>query len=116
MATKIWNDTVPVLRESCDGLDANGCDLDQEQFKGVFVRYLMYFAQVLEGDAMGAFADDVAAFKAWIATNVRAIWGDDRGDGSDLSELWVGTFVGPGAIMQTSATDALLASAVLGAE
>lgn len=42
IASMVWNSSVPVLKESCDAIDANGCDLDQEQFKGIFVRYLMH--------------------------------------------------------------------------
>ena len=112
-----WNGTA-ILQESCDGPDLNGCDLDQEQFKGIFARYVMYFALTLEGSTMGAYAAGAKALRAWAATNAAAIWGDDR-DASDLSELWAGPFAasrgGPGAIMQASAADALLAAAVLGA-
>ena len=74
----------------------------------------MYFALVLEGDTMGSYEADVDDFKAWIDVNVDSIWGDDRSS-AKLSELWVGPFGagGAGAIMQSSATDALLAQAVL---
>ena len=116
--TLVWNET-SLLKESCDAPDDNGCDLDQEQFKGIFVRYLMYFTQVLEGDTMGAYAGSVAWFKEWIASNANAIWGLDRNT-TDLSELWTGPFDaargGAGAIMQASAADALLAQEVLNGE
>ncbi|KAH8063614.1 glycosyl hydrolase [Aureococcus anophagefferens] len=112
-----WNGTA-ILAESCDGPDLNGCDLDQEQFKGIFARYVMYFALTLERSTMGAYAAGARDLRAWAATNAAAIWGDDR-DASDLSGLWAGPFAasrgGPGAIMQASAADALLATAVLGA-
>ena len=62
---------------------------------------------------MGAFKEDVETFRSWVDTNVGYIWGDDRSGGSELSELWVGNFQGAGAIMQSSATDALLARAAL---
>ncbi|KAH8096252.1 glycosyl hydrolase [Aureococcus anophagefferens] len=89
-----WNGT-SILAESCDGPDLNGCDLDQEQFKGIFARYVMYFALTLEGSTMGAYAAGARDLRAWAATNAAAIWGDDR-DASDLSELWAGPFAAAG--------------------
>ena len=99
----------------------NGCDLDQEQFKGVFVRYLWYFLEHVEtavpatpaGDfELGAALAPTPALKAWVGTQADSIWGSDR-DVHDLSEIWIGPYGNPGAIMQTSALDAVLAQSAL---
>merc|ERR1712113_883144 len=107
--TLVWPDGRPVLKESCEfGGGSNDCDQDQVQFKGIFVRHLMYFCQVLPT----AFASEYNFFKSWIDTNVAAIWKSDRAS-MELGLTWTGPFVTAGAAVQTSATDALLARASL---
>lgn len=104
----VWRAPIPtgpgILQESCESASGSTCDADQQQFKGIFVRYLRYFCYGLPPD----FAAPKRQFEAWLAAQAESVWGADR-NGANMSEKWVGPFGGAGAIMQTSATDALLA-------
>jgi len=106
--TLVWPSGV--LKESCDDKDGiTSCDLDQQQFKGVFVRYLNY---LLLSDLPQTYASQKKVLTSWIALNSETIWGTDR-DVNHLSEVWDGKFGSPGAVMQTSATDAIIAKSAL---
>ena len=99
-----------VLKESCDDKGGvNQCDLDQQQFKGVFVRYLNY---LISSGLPAQYVPQKQAFAEWIKLNSETIWSADR-NASQLSEVWDGRFGAPGAVMQTSALDAIIAKSFL---
>merc|ERR1712113_563499 len=107
--TLVWSKSRPVLEESCEfSGGSNDCDQDQVQFKGIFVRHLMYFCQVLPA----AFASEHGMLSSWIETNAASIWKSDRTN-MELGLTWTGPFGTAGAAVQTSATDAVLAHALL---
>jgi predicted alpha-1,6-mannanase (GH76 family) len=89
--------------------DANGilhdvcepkCGADGVQFKGIFVRNL--------GALDSAFP--LAQFKAFLETNAKTIWTNDRGPNDQFGLVWSGPFLPANAATQTSAIDCLLAA------
>jgi hypothetical protein len=67
-----------ILTESCDALTA-GCDDNQKQFKGVFMRYAADLDSVTS-NAYGSFA----------TTQANSIWASDRNSLNVLGERWNG--------------------------
>ncbi len=93
-----------VLREPCE-LGAAGCDGDQTQFKGVFVRNLYY---LYEQDPERAYAD-------FILANAASIWNRDRDPGNQFGLRWAGPFDSADASRQSSALDAFNAALAVAA-
>lgn len=75
-------------------------DLDQAQFKGIFVRYLCDFYQQSPRAAYGAF----------ILANARSIWDNSRNADNEFGLHWAGPFDQADASRQSSALDALNAA------
>ena len=60
------------------------CDTDQRQFKGIFVRYLMYLLQ-----SPGTDAAHVQTYTSWITLNFNSAYTRNR-NGTDFGLLWEG--------------------------
>lgn len=92
-----------ILHDACEP----NCGNDGPQFKGIFMRNLMYLQQ----------ASGEAAYKAYIQQNADAIWSDDRNINNDtLGVVWSGPASlggAPSASKQSSALDALVAAAAV---
>jgi predicted alpha-1,6-mannanase (GH76 family) len=91
-----------ILSEPCEA-DAPGCDGDQTQFKGIFVRYLFDFWQQRPRPA----------YRAFILANAGSIWASDRNAADQLGLHWSGPYDRADASRQTSGLDALTAAAAL---
>ena len=93
-----------ILTEPCEAATA-GCNGDQTQFKGIFVRYLYDF-YLQSGQP---------AYSTFILANARSIWENDRNPGNQFGLRWTGPFDQADASRQSSALDALNAAAALAA-
>ncbi|HWG11767.1 MAG TPA: glycoside hydrolase family 76 protein [Streptosporangiaceae bacterium] len=91
-----------ILREPCE-LQATGCDGDQTQFKGIFMRNL---ASLYEVGQQSAYAD-------FIAANAASIWANDRNESNQFGLRWAGPFDAADASRQSSALDALNAAVAI---
>ena len=98
-----------ILEESCEELD--DCDSDQQQFKGIYVRYLMYLQPFLED----ATPTKALQYRSWVKMQSNSIWSKDATSAHDFGLKWVGPVQTPGNTVQTSAMDALVAEAKLSA-
>lgn len=85
-----------VLREPCE---AQHCDVDQTQFKGIFVRNLVALNQVAPSSSYTAFA----------VRNALAVW-KSRNHANQLGLFWSGPFDEADASRQSSALDCLNAA------
>jgi len=92
-----------LLTESCDSLTTT-CDDNQEQFKGIFTRYLGELNTLVGG-----------TYTSFLDTQANALWNDDRNSLNDFGERWSG--LNPSADpnvsdwrTQASALEALLAA------
>jgi predicted alpha-1,6-mannanase (GH76 family) len=97
--------TVPgsgVLADPCEAAAA-GCDGDQAQFKGIFVRYLYDFWR----------QDRQPAYRAFILVNAQSLWTRARNAATQFGLRWSGPFDQPDPARQTSALDTLIAAAAL---
>jgi predicted alpha-1,6-mannanase (GH76 family) len=94
-----------ILAEPCEAGTA-GCDGDQVQFKGIFVRYLCDF--YLQSRR--------PAYRAFILSNARSVWDNDKNADDEFGLCWAGPFDRADAGRQSSALDALTAAAALAAE
>jgi predicted alpha-1,6-mannanase (GH76 family) len=68
-----------VLTEACDALDRT-CDDNGKQFKGIFLRYLMDLADTTGEDR----------YRAFVITQARTIWEQDRDIANRLGVRWSG--------------------------
>ena len=91
-----------ILAEPCEATAA-GCNEDQAQFKGIFVRYLYDFW--LQGRQ--------PAYRAFILANAHSIWNQDKNAADQFGLRWAGPFDRADAARQSSALDALIAAAAL---
>jgi len=82
-----------VLREPCE---AKRCDVDQTQFKGIFVRNLVALNEVSPS----------AAYTAFTVRNALAVW-KTRNHANQLGLFWSGPFDTADASRQSSALDCL---------
>jgi predicted alpha-1,6-mannanase (GH76 family) len=89
-----------ILAEPCE---PSGCDGDQTQFKGIFVRYLHDF-QRLNGSP---------AYRAFILANAGSAWHRARNADGQFGLCWAGPFDKADASRQSSAVDVLVAAADL---
>lgn len=94
-----------ILTEPCE-TTAQGCDYNQQAFKGIFTRYLGYLDGVL----------DDRPYREFLLTNAQSAWDRDR-NGTDFFDVsWDGPF-DPSAVTvatQASAASLLLAAMNLG--
>jgi predicted alpha-1,6-mannanase (GH76 family) len=89
-----------ILAEPCE---PSGCDGDQAQFKGIFVRNLHEF-QRLRGKP---------AYQAFILANADSVWRNARNAGDQFGLCWAGPFDTADASRQSSAVEVLIAAADL---
>ncbi|KAI5919860.1 glycosyl hydrolase [Camillea tinctor] len=94
--------TAAIAAKSKDGVLYEGCEpdcgSDGAQFKGIFMRNLMYLQQVAPRDT----------FKNFILTNADAIWANNRDASGKLGPTWNGPFSEASAGTQSSALDVLV--------
>ncbi len=88
-----------ILVEPCE-LGTSGCNGDQAQFKGIFVRYLQEFWQI----------SNQPAYQAFILSNASSLWDNDRNASNQFGLRWTGPFDSADAARQSSALDALNAA------
>ena len=88
-----------ILVEPCE-LGTSGCNGDQAQFKGIFVRYLQDFWQI----------SNQPAYQAFILSNASSLWDNDRNASNQFGLRWTGPFDSADAARQSSALDALNAA------
>jgi predicted alpha-1,6-mannanase (GH76 family) len=91
-----------ILAEPCEA-SAAGCDEDQVQFKGIFVRYLYDFWRQSRDPA----------YRAFILANAGSLWARSQNAAGQFGLRWAGPFDRAGAARQSSALDALIAAAAL---
>ena len=89
-----------ILAEPCE---PSGCDGDQTQFKGIFVRYLHQFSR-LSGKP---------AYRAFILANADSVLASARDPAGQFGLRWAGPFDRADASRQSSAVDLLTAAADL---
>ena len=90
-----------ILTEPCEG--AAGCNEDQAQFKGIFVRYLYDFWR----------QNRQPSYTAFILANARSVWDHGKNAADQFGLRWAGPFDRADAARQSSALDALIAAAAL---
>ncbi|KAI0598320.1 glycosyl hydrolase [Biscogniauxia sp. FL1348] len=94
--------TAAISAKSKDGILYEGCEpdcgSDGAQFKGIFMRNLMYLQQVAPRDI----------FKNFILTNADAIWANNRDASGKLGPTWNGPFSDATAGTHSSALDVLV--------
>lgn len=86
-----------ILSEPCG---SSGCDGDQMQFKGIFMRNLYTLDQAAQSPSYSQF----------ITANAASIWANDRNSSNQLGLSWQGPVGSPNAATQGSALDALNAA------
>jgi predicted alpha-1,6-mannanase (GH76 family) len=89
-----------ILAEPCE---PSGCDGDQAQFKGIFVRYLDELLR-LSGKP---------AYRAFILANAGSVWHRARNPADQFGLRWAGPFDRADASRQSSALEVLTAAAGL---
>jgi predicted alpha-1,6-mannanase (GH76 family) len=89
-----------ILAEPCE---SSGCDGDQTQFKGIFVRYLHEFY----------LRSGRPAYRAFILANADSVWSNARNADDQFGLRWAGPFDQADASRQTSALEVLTAAAAL---
>jgi predicted alpha-1,6-mannanase (GH76 family) len=96
-------DAPGILAEPCE---PSGCDGDQTQFKGIFVRYLHEFSR----------CSGQPTYRAFILANAGSVWDSARNPAGQFGLRWAGPFDKADASRQTSAVDVLTAAAALTAQ
>jgi predicted alpha-1,6-mannanase (GH76 family) len=89
-----------ILAEPCE---SSGCNGDQTQFKGIFVRYLHDFCQ----------HSGKPAYRAFIVANADSVWDNARNAADQFGLRWGGPFDRADASRQASALEVLTAAAAL---
>ena len=90
-----------VLRETCE--ITNSCSRDQQQFKGIFMRYLGRLQAVV----------NLPEYEQFVRLNADSIWQHDRNSSNQFGLKWIGpmeTGTETNFILQTSALDAFNAA------
>jgi predicted alpha-1,6-mannanase (GH76 family) len=93
-----------ILVEPCERA-SGGCDGDQAQFKGIFMRYLYEFWR----------QDRQPAYRAFILANARSMWDNNKNASHQFGLRWTGPFDQADAARQSSALDGLNAAVALAA-
>jgi predicted alpha-1,6-mannanase (GH76 family) len=91
-----------ILVEPCERT-SGGCDGDQAQFKGIFVRYLHDFCR----------PSRQPAYEAFILANARSVWRNNQNADHQFGLRWTGPFDRADAARQSSALDGLNAAVAL---
>jgi predicted alpha-1,6-mannanase (GH76 family) len=93
-----------ILAEPCETAAA-GCNGDQVQFKGIFVRYLYdFYLQSRQ-----------PAYSAFVLANASSVWNNNKNAAHQFGMRWMGPFDRADAGRQSSALDALTAATALDA-
>ena len=93
-------DPAGILTEPCE---PSGCDGDQTQFKGIFVRYLHDFQRL----------DGKPAYREFLLANADSAWHRARNGHDEFGLCWAGPFDKADASRQSSALEVLTAAADL---
>ncbi len=94
--------TPGILTEPCEAA-AGGCDGDQVQFKGIFMRNLYdLWLRSSQPD-----------HRAFILSNAASVWDNNKNASNQFGLRWTGPFDQPDAARQSSALDGLIAAAAL---
>ena len=88
-----------ILTEPCEAA-GGGCDGDQVQFKGIFMRYLCDFY----------LQSHLITYRTFILANANSMWAHARNASSQFGLRWTGPFDQADAGRQSSALDALNAA------
>jgi predicted alpha-1,6-mannanase (GH76 family) len=91
-----------ILTEPCEAA-AGGCDGDQAQFKGIFMRNLLDLWQ----------RTSQPGYQAFILANASSIWANNKNAANEFGMRWTGPFDQADAARQSSALDSLIAAAAL---
>ena len=91
-----------ILVEPCERAPA-GCNGDQAQFKGIFIRYLYQFWR----------QSRQPAYRTFILANARSVWDNNTNASHQFGLRWTGPFDRADAARQSSALDALNAAVAL---
>jgi predicted alpha-1,6-mannanase (GH76 family) len=91
-----------ILVEPCEHT-SGGCDGDQVQFKGIFVRYLHDFW----------LQSRQPAYRTFILANARSVWENNTNADHQFGLRWTGPFDQADAARQSSALDVLIAAGAL---
>jgi len=91
-----------ILIEPCERAPA-GCNGDQAQFKGIFIRYLYEFW----------LQSRQPAYRTFILANARSVWDNNTNASHQFGLRWTGPFDRADAARQSSALDALNAAVAL---
>jgi predicted alpha-1,6-mannanase (GH76 family) len=83
--------------------EPSGCDGDQTQFKGIFVRYLHQLQQHTGNPA----------YRAFLLVNADSVWHNARNQSGQFGLRWAGPFDRADASRQSSAVEVLTAAAAL---
>ena len=92
-----------VLTEPCETAPG-GCNSDQAQFKGIFMRNLLDLWQ----------RTSQPNYQAFILANAGSIWDSNKNAANEFGMRWTGPFDQADAARQSSALDSLIAAAALG--
>ena len=92
-----------ILTESCEAAGSAGCDTNQTQFKGIFVRYLHEFCA----------HSGRPAYRAFLVANAGSVWDNARNAADQFGLHWAGPFDKADASRQSSAVEVLTAAAAL---
>lgn len=99
--SQLTNSTTGVLHESCE-TQKDGCNADQRQFKGIFVRNLMHLHQAAPSDA----------YKNFFKVNADSVWNNARLSENTFVVDWSGPVTNDRYASSTSsALDAIIAAA-----
>ena len=91
-----------ILIEPCERA-SGGCNGDQTQFKGIFIRYLYEFW----------LQSRQPAYRTFILANARSVWDNNTNASHQFGLRWTGPFDQADAARQSSALDALNAAVAL---
>jgi predicted alpha-1,6-mannanase (GH76 family) len=102
-----------ILAEPCE---PSGCDGDQTQFKGIFVRYLHEFSR--HGSSRDGSAQQTSkpGYRAFILGNADSVLRDAGNPAGEFGLRWAGPFDRADASRQSSAVEVLIAAAALTAQ
>jgi len=91
-----------ILTEPCEA-GAGGCNADQVQFKGIFMRNLLDLWQ----------RTSQPDYEAFILANASSVWNNSKNAANEFGVRWTGPFDQADAARQSSALDSLIAAAAL---
>jgi predicted alpha-1,6-mannanase (GH76 family) len=109
-ALSTLTDSRGILAEPCEPL---GCDGDQTQFKGIFVRNLHQFSARCSSQHGSSQQGAKPKYHAFILANADSVLGGARNAAGQFGLRWAGPFDKADASRQSSALEVLIAAAAL---